>query len=295
MFSRKGGILVRNSVLLLFISFIIVGCLPREDPTHTSDSSKFGDSMDFHTNGKVDSKGKLSVEKTVSNQAWIDIYTPQSELLRLLNDLKDDVRHPNGVQLSNYRIPESLFKGTGWKRHDYFHSEPFGFYHARSEDYFYSTFTQLSYLDVMAGYNEEIHGFELQMKINHGLVLEYDHNTGQLNVVHHNMGLIFKNLQLAHGKLNGDHVYINEKADGVFSEENTGQKPRALGQYHLFEQTPEHQRLLNNGQVVHTISFDFTGCTMRHNGDWGSLRGKIYGYPNIDTVNWSYKYTAAMY
>lgn len=284
-----------------------------------SDFSKIEDSMDFKMTGKVDSKGKLSVEKPISIQAdgWTDINVSQKELLRLLNDLKDSRRYPNGVQLSNYDIPESLFKGSGWKRYHYINSEPYGAYNARSEDYFYSTITQFSYLNLIARFNDALQGFESQTEINHGLALEYNHLTGQLQVVYYDTGLILEDLQIAHGALEGDNVYINQQVNGVLWEDPdlvafvwglipyadtgydiwdslSGQELLAFGQVHSFQATPEDQRLVNNGKVYRTISSDFTGYTMRYEKHWGGVRGQIYGYPNIDSVTWSFQYTASI-
>ena len=135
--------------------------------------------------------------------------------MRLLNDLKDYINYPNGVQLSDYNVSESLFKGTGWKKYVYLDNIPYGFCNAASENQGPYTITQISYLHLIACHSDSLHGFELQTEIRDGLTVEYDHYTGQLDVLFYGAGLTFEDLQLAQGALDGDNIYINQTVYGV--------------------------------------------------------------------------------
>lgn len=78
-------------------------------------------SLKIGEQGTADSKGNFSVNDPISIQAWNEIPVDGAELSRLLNDLKD----VGTVNLSNYDIPESLFKGnSGWKKYSSTSSSP---------------------------------------------------------------------------------------------------------------------------------------------------------------------------
>ncbi|WLR44157.1 hypothetical protein LC087_08795 [Bacillus carboniphilus] len=264
--------------------------------------------------GVASSSGDLSVSEKSSTQSST-IYVNQKELIRLLDDLKDYSSNPDrSVKLSDYDVPESLFKGTGWKSYHYTNGEPRGAYTAGSVDSGSYTLTQISYLNVISRFNSTTE-FVLQVGQNDGMTLEYDHYSGILSVFYYGLGLKIEDLELAHGGLEGNDIYISQEinadldgnsnyvkaffglipyADKVYNlwESLTGQDPLPLGQSREYENTVERQKLAYDGKVYRTISANFDDFTMNSDGHFGNLIGKFYYDDYNLSVSWSYKYTA---
>jgi hypothetical protein len=261
--------------------------------------------------GTADSGGGFSVDEPISTLAWNDIPVDGAELSRLLNDLKN----VGNVNLLNYDIPESLFKGnSGWKKYSSISSSPRWLYHAYSSEQNNYTITQISYVNMIARHNTAIDGFEVQYRIHHGMILEYTHNTKELEVLYYNWGLTYPDLELSHGALSGDNIYITQNVNGEFIESsnqivkalmglikygdivtdiwdclNQSETPN-LGQTLLFESTVEDQMLAHDGKVYRIIAADFSNWTLRNENHYANLRGQI-NYTGGYSLTWGWKST----
>lgn len=105
-------------------------------------SEQIPESMQFETEG-IDSEGKIT--SSSFDSAAVNISVDRAELVRLLKDLKSK----GSVSLSDYNVPESLFKDDGWKKYSNLGTKPRYFWHAASADQGDFTLTQISYFEVI--------------------------------------------------------------------------------------------------------------------------------------------------
>lgn len=227
---------------------------------------------------------------SITSEITVDYY----ELKRLLSDLKTN----ETVNLTNYNIPESLFKGSGWKSYAKW-SLPDYFYHAYSADQSWYTLTQISMVDIKNNQETGINGHSMQTEILYGYVLEYDHYTHEISVFYYNYGLKFDDLELVMNKLTGDHVFLNRNIFGVMSSSPSYAKAavslipylgtvasiwdnlqpsetQMLGQKKDLGSLAE-QKLENNGSVYYGILGDFKDYYLRNEGHYAKVEGTING------------------
>ncbi|WP_121638898.1 hypothetical protein [Virgibacillus sp. Bac330] len=166
--------------------------------------------------GIANTNGKEHVNSQPITNSFEDIPLNTSELNRLLSDLK---KSNNNVNLSDYDLPESLFKGSDWKKYTNFGSDVGWNYYAKSAQQLDKTLTQITMFQQENGfqgwYNEEKNNFEIAFTNKHGMIIEYDHHTKDINVIYYGWGLSLQDLQIAQGKLKDKNVYIAQTLNGL--------------------------------------------------------------------------------
>jgi hypothetical protein len=100
------------------------------------------DSIKVVETGTADTDGNFTVDSPITIQSWTDIPVNFNELDRLFEDLKDP--YTNSVNLLDYNLPESLFKGSGWKKDVDIETSPRWNYYARSAQQDGYTITQIT-------------------------------------------------------------------------------------------------------------------------------------------------------
>ncbi|KXG43951.1 hypothetical protein [Tepidibacillus decaturensis] len=239
-----------------------------------------------------------------STQISVDYY----ELKRLFSDLKTN----STVNLDDYNIPESLFKGSGWKSYVSW-SLPDYFYHAYSADQSWYTLTQISMVDIKNNRETGIAGHSMQTEILYGYVVEYDHYTRDIKVFYYDFGLKFDDLELVMNKLTGDHVFLNRNIYGIMASSPSYAKAavalipylstvssvwdniqasesQKLGQKKDLGSL-EEQKLENNNSVYYGILGDFKDYYLQDEGHYAKVEGTING-TYMKPVS-GYRYTAS--
>lgn len=238
----------------------------------------------------------------------IEITVDYYELKRLLSDLKTN----STVNLNDYNIPESLFKGSGWKSHTNW-SLPDYFYHAFSGEQSWYTLTQISMVDIKNNQETGINGHSMQTEILYGYILEYDHYSNEISVFQYNFGLKFDDLELVMNKLTGDHVFLNRNIFGIMASSPSYAKAavalipylstvssvwdsiqpsetQILGQKKDLGSLAE-QKLENNNSVYYGILGDFKAYYLQDEGHYSKVEGTING--NYKKPISGYRYIAS--
>ncbi|QDI91713.1 hypothetical protein EPH95_11460 [Salicibibacter halophilus] len=274
------------------------------------------DSLEFEMSGEADTDGGFSVDEPIGTQQFEDLPVDYSELNRLLSDLSDS----GSANLSDYNLPESLFRDSGWKRHQGMNSDPRFTYHAHSQEQIDMTLTQISLLTGSAGFTnleEEVARYDFALTVGDGILVEYDHNSGDIDVVFHGAGLAYMNLELGQTVQEDTNVYRNQTLNGTNLESGSGSgainylvglvpfgdnvsdiwdvvtpnTSEDLGQTEVFSgQTAEEQREFHDDRVYSAIAGDLSNWVMQNVGSNTSFQGEIHrsGGQAVN-VNWSYR------
>lgn len=275
-------------------------------------------SIKIEEKGVADATGKLSVHTPIETQSWSNISVNFQELNRLFNDLKNP--NTEHVNLSNYNLPESLFKGSGWKKNTNFNTSPGWNYYAHSTEQIDYTITQittfqhnLGFIDI-SGRNAK---FDIALRYKDGMILIYDHHTKDLSVFYYNFGLTLQNLQIAQGELKDKNVYIAQTLFGknltkrgnslikyfvaliphgdkvtnlwesltLSTNEALGQRERFIGNNF------EEQKNIHNGKVYRSISGTLNEWDFKKEGANTNLLGEIHIGSDIHSLGWGIKTT----
>lgn len=244
-------------------------------------------------------------------QSLITIPVSNTELNRLLYDVKDSLM----VYLTNYSVPESIFKGNGWKRYFTNTSGSEWGYYAYSSDRGDTTITQISFINVIDNLFSNGTGYGVQFFVKHSVCVEYDHYFKELRVLYYDFGVEFKDLRIAQGGLSGDDVYIRqveyctpvgspaglvkalaglipyagEVIDVWQNLVQTGSK--TLGQPTYYESTVQAQMIAHDGRVYRNISGDFSKWSLLYEGNKATLEGFFNRSVNPSSVKWACKIT----
>ncbi|WP_128894600.1 hypothetical protein [Longirhabdus pacifica] len=264
------------------------------------------------TLGTLNSEGEVFINKNnqISASSWTQITADQQNLLNLLNDIKQEPLET--LNLEDYPdVPESLFKDDGLKFSPFFTNEPYGRLYAYTAESKYWSLTQLSYVSIIWRFNEASEKIEFQFSLDHGMIVEHDNFSGEMKVFRLNAPIGIENLQMAHGGLEGDHVYINMVVNGSLEgkpnvgkfvwglipyvnkvynliDSLTGTQTFPLGNEHDFEKTVEAQMIQNNGKVYRVVSNNFSGYELNSEGHYANVKGQIYSINNDWSVSSDY-------
>ncbi|CEO87905.1 hypothetical protein [Syntrophaceticus schinkii] len=175
------------------------------------------DSIKVVETGTADTDGNFTVDSPITIQSWTDIPVNFNELDRLFEDLKDP--YTNSVNLLDYNLPESLFKGSGWKKDVDIETSPRWNYYARSAQQDGYTITQITafqhdsrFLDEEGNYFD--FDFDIVFWYKHGMIVEYNHYTRAIKVMYYDWGLTLRELQIVQGALEDRNVYIAQTLSG---------------------------------------------------------------------------------
>lgn len=277
-------------------------------------------SINIEEKGITDNTGMLSVHTPIEPQSWSNISVNFQELNRLFNDLKNPNREH--VNLSNYSLPESLFKGSGWKKDTNFNASPGWNYYAHSAEQIDYTITQITTFQHNLGFrstNGRIIDYDIALRYKDGMILIYDHNTKDLSVFYYNFGLTLQNLQIAQGELKGKNVYIAQtlfgknltKRDSNLIKYFVGLIPHgdkvtnlwesltlstneALGQRERFiGNNFEEQKNIHDGKVYRSISGTLHKWDFNKEGANTNLLGEIHIGSDTISLSWGIKTTVA--
>ncbi|MCL0065566.1 hypothetical protein M1N79_01590 [Dehalococcoidia bacterium] len=227
-----------------------------------------------------------------------------------LDNLFNDLKTFGTVNLSNYNVPESIFRGDGWQQYHNISSPPRFFYVRYGAVQIGYTLTQITLVETIAG-NVSGNRYLIQNRVKHGMITEYCHHTHTLCVFILDFGPSLRNWEQIMTRLQGQHVFISRRMDGLLLE--TGSFWRAaiaLVPYaktvwetweHLdyretqspldyelfFELTFADQNDKYRGSVIRGIVGDFSDYTLRNEGHFASTKGIVYltGF----SLTWSYR------
>jgi len=281
-------------------------------------------SVQIIENGKADTDGHITVDTPITTQSWAEIPVNFNELNRLLEDLKDP--YTNRVNLSDYSLPESLFKGSGWKKYVSVVTSPGWNYYAYSVGQTTNTITQITVFQHDSefkgwrknenGYNND---FDIALSYIHGMILEYDHYSKELRVMYYDLGLTLQDLQIVQGGLEDRNIYIAQTMYGRNLTRSSGNlisyfislipygdkvvdlwetlthsKNEELGQRERFiGSTYEEQIQMHNGKVYRSVSGNLNQWNLSKEESHTNLLGEIHSGDGYISLRWSFKTTVA--
>jgi len=272
--------------------------------------------------GVITTDNDLSVD---SSNARNTISVNFTELNRLMTDLKRTGR----VNLSNYNVPESLFRGTGWKQDVSITNSARNNYYAASSNQGAYTLTQISVFqhDIrFQGWTDGPSGtgnntLDTLLRVVHGMIVDYDHHSRDISVVYYNWGLSFQDVEIAQGRLSGTNVYTAKTINGsnLTSRPGIGNAVRmfaalvphastvldvwdnlqlvrspALNTRETFVgATYANQVSVHNNRVYRNIAGHSHGWNLINEGANFTVTGEINSGSGSITVGWGYAFTAS--
>lgn len=290
------------------------------------------DEIEIEQSGYQDSNGEkgllsnddITTDSDISLQ-MTDIPVNFNELNRLMNNLKKS----QNANLSDYNLPVSLFRGSGWKRDVNLNTTPRNNYYANSANQGSITISQLMVYQHDSGFGGWTgddglsNSFEIAYTNKHGMILEYDHNTQEVRVIYYNAGITLRDLQLAQQVAAGPEeysVYTAQTLSGVnlsmrgssglvnyiaglipFANDihdiwdiitNSPGTNEALGQRELFiGKDYLQQQNIHSGNVYRVASGTLDNHDFRLEGAHTNLVGEIHSGDGSIRVNWSFRTT----
>ncbi|WP_202079503.1 hypothetical protein [Caldalkalibacillus salinus] len=283
-----------------------------------SDGDQTPHSIQVEQSGTADTEGEYTMDSPITTQSWTDIRVNFNELDRMFRDLKDP--YTDKVNLSNYNLPESLFKGSGWKRDVDISSSPGWNYYARGADQGDYTITQITAFQhdsSFLGWSGLRNSFDTAFTYRHGMIIEYDHWTKDISVMYYGWGLSLEDLQMVQGALEDRNVYYAQTLSGqnlsqsgsnvigyfvglipygdkVYDLWNTLQHStnESLGQRERFiGSTYEEQRNMHNDHVYRSASGNLSNWDFDREGANTNLLGEIHSGDGYINLRWSFQTT----
>ncbi|WP_026907771.1 hypothetical protein [Paucisalibacillus globulus] len=161
--------------------------------------------------GTADTEGNKTFKAPISTQID-DLKVNFSELNRLLNDLKDPYNTSRSVKLTNYNLPEALFKGNGWKKDVNLDNSPGWGYYANRADQGSFTVSQIAVFQHdgrFGGWDQDglRNSYRNIFDYIHGMLVEYDHYTKEVKVMYYDFGITLRELHFAQHVPSGSTEY----------------------------------------------------------------------------------------
>ncbi|WP_042220987.1 hypothetical protein [Oceanobacillus manasiensis] len=282
---------------------------------------KIGNNIKVEDSGIDDTNGNRTVDEPISTQ-MDDISVNFRELDRMFQDLKDP--YTDSVNLSDYNLPESLFKGSGWKKSANLNVNPGWGYYAAGSDQGSFTLTQITAFQFEGRFGEWVSGtndYTNIWKIKHGMVLEYDHYTKDIKAFFYNLGINQRNFHLAQNLADGAgevSVYTRQDLQGQGLTERSGSplikyvaglipygdnvnnvwdtlskmspKNKDLGTAEEFVGKDfESQKEVHHGKVYRVVSGSLRDYDIRNEEAYVNLKGDIHSGDGSISLTWTYR------
>lgn len=174
-------------------------------------------SVQVKQSGTEDTEGIKTIDKPITTQ-MDNISVNFSELNKMLKDLKSSSN--STVNLSDYNLPESLFKGSGWKKDVNLNNSPGWGYYAASADQGPFTITQITSFQHegrFGSWDNLKNDYTSIMRLQHGMAIEYDHATKDIKVLVFDLGITLRDLHLAQEVRSGNNevsVFTSQDLQG---------------------------------------------------------------------------------